>query len=71
MMYKKDPKFLTQVQYCEQQAVPLMVVVGDEEMKNGGVKVRDVKTQKEVQKDVIQFCILMSCAFFTGLCKVR
>ena len=51
MMYKKDPKFLTQVQYCEQQAVPLMVVVGDEEMKNGGVKVRDVKTQKEVSKN--------------------
>ena len=50
MMYKKDPKFLTQVQYCEQQAVPLMVVVGEEEMKNGGVKLRDVKTQKEVRK---------------------
>ena len=49
-MYKKDPKFLTQVQYCEQQAVPLMVVVGEEEMKNGGVKLRDVKTQKEVRK---------------------
>ena len=45
-----DPKFLTQVQYCEQQAVPLMVVVGEEEMKNGGVKLRDVKTQKEVRK---------------------
>ena len=48
MMLKKDPKFLTQVQYCEQQAIPLMIVVGDGEMKNGGVKVRDVKTHKEV-----------------------
>ena len=49
MVYKKNPKFLTQVQYCEQQAVPLMVVIGEEEMKNGGVKVRNVKTQEEVK----------------------
>ena len=64
MMYKKDPKFLTQVQYCEQQAVPLMVVVGEEETKNGGVKVRDVKTQKEVNKRVCDYHTLSN----TSLC---
>ena len=49
MVYKQNPKFLTQVQYCESQNVPLMIVVGEEEKKNDGIKIRDVKTQKEVR----------------------
>ena len=48
MSYKSDPKFLTQVQYCEQNKIPLMVVVGGEEKEKNGVKLRTVATKAEV-----------------------
>lgn len=48
MAYKKDPKFLNQIQYCEQTSVPMVVIVGGEEKEKGGVKLRDVATQVEV-----------------------
>ena len=47
MMYRKDPKFLNQIQYCERESIPLVVIVGNEEKEKGGVKIRNVKTQKE------------------------
>ena len=49
MMYRKDPKFLNQIQYCEREGIPLVVIVGNEEKEKGGVKIRNVKTQKEVR----------------------
>ena len=48
MPYKNNPKFLNQIQYCEKEGVPLMVVVGEDEKKNGGVKIRNVQIQEEV-----------------------
>ena len=48
--YKKNSKFLTQIQYCEDKNIPLMVVVGGEEKEKGGVKVRDVSRRTEVEK---------------------
>ena len=48
MVYKKNPKFLNQIQYCERESIPIMVVIGEEEKVQGGVKIRDVQTQKEV-----------------------
>jgi histidyl-tRNA synthetase len=48
MMYKVNPKFLNQIQYCERESIPLMIVVGEEEKGKGGVKLRDVVTQQEV-----------------------
>ena len=68
MAYKKDPRFLNQVQYCEQQAVPLMVVVGEEEMKNGGVKVRSVKTKEEVNQYSCVGYTQPICSFFSCRC---
>lgn len=47
-MYRKNPKLLNQFQYCEKEGIPFMVVVGEEEKANGGVKIRDVETRKEV-----------------------
>ena len=47
-MYRKNPKFLNQSQYCEKEGIPFMVLVGEEEKANGGVKIRDVETRKEV-----------------------
>ncbi|XP_019854638.1 PREDICTED: histidine--tRNA ligase, cytoplasmic-like [Amphimedon queenslandica] len=48
MSYKVNPKFLNQVQYCEKELVPLMVIIGDQELAQGVVKLRDVQTQEEV-----------------------
>ena len=48
MAYKLNPKFLNQIQYCEKEFIPLMVIIGDEERAQGGVKLRDVQTQEEV-----------------------
>ena len=47
-MYRKNPKFLNQSQYCEKEGIPFMVLVGEEEKANGGVKIRDVDARKEV-----------------------
>ena len=49
LSYKKNPKFLNQIQYCEREKVPFMVVVGVEERDQGGVKIRDVVNQTEVR----------------------
>lgn len=50
MSYKKNPKFLNQIQYCERERVPFMVVVGVEEREKGGVKIRDIIKQTEVRQ---------------------
>ena len=39
---------LNQFQYCEKEGVPLIVIVGEEERANGGVKIRDVENRQEV-----------------------
>ena len=53
MAYKTNPKFLNQIQYCEKEAIPLMVVTGEEEKAKNGVKVRDVTSQEEVVPVVV------------------
>ena len=57
MSYKLNPKFLNQIQYCERELIPIMVVIGDQELAEGGVKVRDVKTQDEVSLSSIQLLL--------------
>merc|ERR1712130_77102 len=47
--YKKNPKMLTQLQYCEEQGIPLAVVLGESEIAKGVVKVRSVSTREEVE----------------------
>ncbi len=47
-MYKKNPKMLNQFQYCEREAVPFIVTVGEDEKSKGGVTIRDVKSRQEV-----------------------
>ena len=42
MSYKKDPKFLNQIQYCEHNGIPLIVIIGAEEKEKGKVKIRVV-----------------------------
>merc|ERR1712127_29721 len=46
--YKKNPKMLNQLQYCEENSIPLCVVLGTGELEQGVVKLRDVGTRAEV-----------------------
>lgn len=38
---------LTQLQHCEDNGIPLAVVLGESELKRGVVKVRNIKTRQE------------------------
>ncbi|NXY78194.1 SYHC protein, partial [Glareola pratincola] len=49
MFYKKDPKLLKQLQYCEDTGIPLAAIVGEQELTDGVVKLRDVATREEVR----------------------
>ena len=58
VFYKKNPKLLTQFQYCEKEAVPIVVIVGEEERTRGGVKIRDVCSRAEVSIEA-DFCVTL------------
>ncbi|XP_066245327.1 histidine--tRNA ligase, cytoplasmic isoform X2 [Euwallacea similis] len=45
--YKKNPKLLAQLQYCEENSIPFAVILGESEIKNGIVKLRNVVTREE------------------------
>ena len=49
LLYKTNPKLLNQFQYCEREAVPFLVIVGEQERANGGVKIRDGESRVEVR----------------------
>lgn len=46
--YKRNPKALTQFQYCEENGIPLAVILGQSEIEAGIVKLRNVATREEV-----------------------
>uniref|UniRef100_A0AAR2L2E3 histidine--tRNA ligase n=1 Tax=Pygocentrus nattereri TaxID=42514 RepID=A0AAR2L2E3_PYGNA len=50
LLYKKNPKLLTQLQHCEETGIPLVAILGEQELKDGVVKVRNVATREEVRK---------------------
>ena len=45
--YKKNPKMLNQLQYCEENGIPFAVVVGESELEKGVVKLRSIATREE------------------------
>lgn len=47
-MYKKNPKLLSQLQLCEETGIPLVAILGEQELKDGVVKLRVVATREEV-----------------------
>ncbi|XP_044727919.1 histidine--tRNA ligase, cytoplasmic [Chrysoperla carnea] len=47
--YKKNPKLLAQLQYCEEQGIPLALIIGESEIQNGIVKLREVDTRQEYE----------------------
>ncbi|XP_072400327.1 histidine--tRNA ligase, cytoplasmic [Diabrotica undecimpunctata] len=47
--YKKNPKLLVQLQHCEENGIPFAIVLGESEIKNGVVKLRNVETRQETE----------------------
>jgi len=45
--YKNNPKLLQQLQYCEENLIPLVIVLGEYELQNNVVKIRNVATREE------------------------
>jgi len=45
--YKKNPKLLAQLQHCEENNIPWAVIIGEQEISNDVVKLRDVGTRQE------------------------
>ncbi|KAL0974239.1 hypothetical protein UPYG_G00217550 [Umbra pygmaea] len=48
VMYKKNPKLLSQLQHCEDSGIPLVAILGEQELKDGVVKLRAVHSREEV-----------------------
>ncbi|XP_018588734.1 histidine--tRNA ligase isoform X2 [Scleropages formosus] len=48
VLYKKNPKLLSQLQHCEETGIPLVAILGEQEIKDGVVKLRTVATREEV-----------------------
>uniref|UniRef100_A0A8C9Q3X3 Histidine--tRNA ligase, cytoplasmic n=1 Tax=Spermophilus dauricus TaxID=99837 RepID=A0A8C9Q3X3_SPEDA len=42
LLYKKNPKLLNQLQYCEEAGIPLVAIIGEQELKEGVIKLRSV-----------------------------
>ena len=51
-MYKEKPKFLDQMNHCEKNAIPFAVILGEEELKGGVVKIKDVRNREDKGIDV-------------------
>ena len=47
--YKKNPKMLTQLQYCEENRIPLAVIIGESELERGVVKLRVIESREEAE----------------------
>ena len=45
--YKKSPKLLKQLQHCEEDGIPLAVILGEGELERGEVTLREVTTRLE------------------------
>ncbi|CAI2351153.1 unnamed protein product [Caenorhabditis sp. 36 PRJEB53466] len=48
MAYKANPKALTQFQYAEERRIPLVIIIGERELQEGIVKLRNVVTREEM-----------------------
>lgn len=52
VLYKKNPKLLSQLQHCEETGIPLVAILGEQELKDGVVKLRNVASREEVRFNV-------------------
>ncbi|OWK12570.1 HARS2 [Cervus elaphus hippelaphus] len=49
LMYKNNPKLLPQLHYCENMGIPLVVIIGEQELKEGIIKLRSVASREETK----------------------
>eukprot|EP00096_Caligus_rogercresseyi_P008034 TRINITY_DN2630_c0_g1_i1.p1 TRINITY_DN2630_c0_g1~~TRINITY_DN2630_c0_g1_i1.p1 ORF type:complete len:604 (+),score=179.13 TRINITY_DN2630_c0_g1_i1:316-2127(+) len=47
--YKKNPKMLNQLQYCEENEIPFAIVIGESELQKGVVKLREISSREETE----------------------
>jgi len=47
MLYKANPKLLTQFQHAENQGIPVLAILGESELAEGKVKLRDTSSKEE------------------------
>ncbi|XP_033112058.1 histidine--tRNA ligase, cytoplasmic-like isoform X2 [Anneissia japonica] len=47
MSYKKNPKMLNQLQHAEDSGIPYVAIIGEQELKDGIVKIRNTLTREE------------------------
>ncbi|XP_039265302.2 histidine--tRNA ligase-like isoform X1 [Styela clava] len=47
MSNKKNPKLLNQLQHCEENGIPVAIMIGSGELEEGNIKIRDIKTREE------------------------
>ena len=53
LLYKKNPKMLTQFQFCEENGIPFCAVLGESELNEGVVTLRDMYSRQEVRNNCI------------------
>ncbi|EDO41764.1 predicted protein [Nematostella vectensis] len=56
VLYKKNPKMLNQFQFCEEGGVPLCLVIGEKELEEGIVTLRDMESREEVSVKRADVC---------------
>ncbi|KAI6185767.1 Histidine--tRNA ligase [Aphelenchoides besseyi] len=56
---KPNPKLLDQYQYCEKNGIPWIAMIGEDELKRGVVKVRDVKEKTEIESPIEELIELL------------
>ncbi|KAL5254385.1 hypothetical protein ACHWQZ_G013985 [Mnemiopsis leidyi] len=66
MLYKANPKLLTQFQHAETERIPLVAIIGESELQEGKVKLRDTATKEEKLVDRASFVeearsLLLNC----------
>lgn len=52
ILYKEKPKFLDQMNHCEKNSIPFAVILGEDELKSGVVKIKDVRNRDDKGVDV-------------------
>jgi len=47
--FKRNPKLLDQVQYCEEKGIPIALILGKDELEKNVVTLRIVATREQIQ----------------------
>jgi len=56
IILKNNPKLLNQFQYCEEHSIPYSVVIGESELQNGVVQLRNTTSREQVECSRATLC---------------